>query len=172
MSKYCMSCGAANAENAGVCTRCGKRLPGGGIVPPPPVQTDQNGVWEKIQKLLSEKKTRYGIGIAVLCVVVLVVVISMGNKGIVGTWEAKTGDNWILTFNFNKDNTGYLTWDVPDSQMKPREFLIEWRKMDGNRYMLSCQKLNEETFIDLGSNEFVINSGFCVEQNNVVYHRK
>lgn len=29
MSKYCVTCGAANAEDANVCTRCGKALVGG-----------------------------------------------------------------------------------------------------------------------------------------------
>lgn len=52
MSKYCMSCGAANADAANVCTRCGNALAGGGMQgrgwtppqPPRPRRMQGNGM--------------------------------------------------------------------------------------------------------------------------------
>lgn len=172
MSKYCISCGAANAENAGVCTRCGKRLPGGRIVPPtpptPPVRTDQNGVWEKIQKLLSEKKTRYGIGIAVLCVVVLVVVISVMNRGgIVGTWQTdeyyseRTMVRDIMVFK--RDNTGYIIMQPDYEGWGSTNFI--WEEVGNGTYRISSEGTgSQEIKLNPDTDEITI--------GNKVFHRK
>lgn len=180
MSKYCKSCGAANVDAANVCTRCGKMLPYGGEKVTP---MKKNAISETIKKPKVEKRTKYGIGIAVLCIVIIVIFVSMSNRGIVGTWESDeivSGDYHVRnTIIFKKDNTGYITTkNLKDDDEGARSF--QWTEMGDGRYMISCvtegelfNREMEEVMIELGSNEFVIEPiFFSVDQTNIVYHRK
>lgn len=180
MSKYCMSCGAANSDAASVCTRCGKALSGrGGTIPR---QTNNSGL-ELVKKLMSEKRTRYGIGIAVLCVVIILVFVAMSNKGIVGTWESDeiiSGDYHVSnTIIFKKDNTGYITTkNLEGGDEGTCSF--QWSEIEDNKYLITCETENKyfsrelrEITIEVGSNEFVIEPRFfSVDETNIVYHRK
>lgn len=176
MSKYCMSCGAANTDNASVCTRCGKRLPHGEATTVP---MNQNAILGQLKKQVPHKGAKYGIGIAALCVVIIVLFVLMGNRGIEGTWkgEAKNRDRetdgrWLYTIKFNEDNAGYLIWETPDAKLKRRDYLIEWRKIDESKYVITCPETSDEVFIEPGSNEFVVESNFCAVEHNTVFHRE
>lgn len=174
MSKYCKICGAANSDVAKVCTRCGNMLPheGGKTV-----QREQKTSSERINKLMSQKKTKYGIGIAVLCVVIIVIFVSMSNKGIVGTWESDeivSGDYHVRnTIIFKEDNIGYITTkNLNDDYESTSSF--QWAEVGDGKYMMTNGKHEmSEVTIELGSNEFVIEPiFFSVDETNVVYHRK
>lgn len=165
MSKYCKICGAANSDVAKVCTRCGNMLPheGGKTV-----QREQKTSSERINKLMSQKKTKYGIGIAVLCVVIIVIFVSMSNKGIVGTWESdeyfseRCNVRSIITFN--KDNTAY-GYVRPDYDEIGTSYW-RWEEVEGEKYRIIDNDTNSsiEVSIESGNKEFVL--------GGIVYHRK
>lgn len=180
MSKYCKSCGAANSDAASVCTRCGKALPGGGRTIPR--QTYGTGS-DLIKKFVSEKRTKYGIGIAVLCVVIILIFVTMSNRGIVGTWESDeiiSGDYHVSnTIIFKKDNTGYITTKNLNGGGEGT-CSFQWSEIEDDRYLITCETENkyfsrelQEITIEAGSNEFVIEPQFfSVDETNIVYHRK
>lgn len=118
-------------------------------------------------------------GIAILCVVIIVTGCSMSNKGIEGTWkgEAKNRDRetdgrWLYTIKFNEDNAGYLIWETPDAKLKAKDYLIEWRKVDENKFVITCPETSDEIFIEPDGNEFVVESSFCAVEQNTVFHRE
>lgn len=116
-------------------------------------------------------------GIAILCVTIIVIGCSIGDKGIVGTWKGEANRDsdegrWLYTIKFNEDNTGYLTWETPDAKLKKRDYLIEWSKVDENKFVITCSETSHEIFIEPDGNEFVIESSFCAVEHNTVFHRE
>lgn len=166
MSKYCKSCGAANTDSANVCTRCGKMLPyGGGEVDP----MEQKVISGKTKKLLSGKNTKYGIGIAIICVVLIVVFVSLSNRGIVGTWESdeyfSERCNVRSIYTFKNDHTGYARIR-PDYDGKG-DYYYRWERVGDGKYTITWDynNISQEITMEPGNKEFVL-------EGSLVCHRK
>ena len=78
------------------------------------------------------------------------------NGGIVGTWktdEFVSGDYRICnTIKFNSDNTGFFTQQLLHVD-EERTYPIEWQEIDGNKYMIICEK--HEIVIEISYDEMV-----------------
>lgn len=138
---------------------------------------NQNAILGQLKKQVSHKGAKYGIGIAALCVVIIVIFVLMGNRGLVGTWETDeiVNGDWHTqnTIIFKKDNEAYITMKRLD--MDYEEFCdLEWRHVDGSKYMITGESRGRqiETTIEIGSNEFVMEQDIFTDKKNIVYHRK
>lgn len=168
MAKCCLSCGAVNSDTENRCKRCGRSLGKSHHVSltPPNYEKENN-------KLMLSKKVKYGIVFLLLCIVVAFIVRNFCNGGIVGTWktdEFVSGDYRICnTIKFNSDNTGFFTQQLLHVD-EERTYPIEWQEIDGNKYMIICEK--HEIVIEISNNEFVIEEAFAsADKENIIYHR-
>ena len=93
MSKYCRSCGAANADSAGFCNRCGQPLSASAVGGMGTVASPEQAV------RLKRKIPKAGIIAVIIIILIIIAVIFIGKykNRIVGTWE---GDGTI-TFDSN-----------------------------------------------------------------------
>lgn len=135
MSKYCRSCGAANADSAGFCSRCGQPLQtpamgGAGPVVPP-------------NAMAGSKRNKPKAGIIAVIVIILIIIaaflIFKHKNRIVGTWEGPKSDemtftsdgNWYVhSWHDNDDDYGTYklsgnTLKIYDSNGDYEEFEIE-----------------------------------------------
>ena len=92
MSKYCRSCGAANADSAGFCNRCGQPLSASAVGGMGTVASPEQAV------RLKRKIPKAGIIAVIIIILIIIAVIFIGKhkNRIVGTWEGE--ESYKITF--------------------------------------------------------------------------
>lgn len=131
MSKYCKSCGAANADSAGFCNRCGQPLSASAVGGMGNVASPDQTV------SLKRKIPKAGIIAVIVIILIIIAVIFVGKhkNRIVGTWEGQ--ESYKITFTSDgkwysqswDDDDDYGTYELSGNTLKLYRYdgyLDEW----------------------------------------------
>ncbi len=115
VSKYCKSCGAANADSAGFCNRCGQPLSASAVGGMGTVASPDQAV------RLNRKIPKAGIIAVIVIILIIIAVIFIGKykNRIVGTWEGQ--ESYIITYTSDGkwyDDDDYGTYKLSGNTLK------------------------------------------------------